>query len=469
MMTASRLLIACLLLLSIVTGCGKAEKKTESTASTDTLVYEPKTYVELKHPDWSKNATIYEVNLRQYTPEGTFNAFATHLPRLKAMGVDIIWLMPIHPIGVQNRKGSLGNPYSVKDYYGINPELGTMADFKALVATIHRMGMHVILDWVTSHSALDNKLATEHPDWYTKTPIGPVQPTPGYDQTDLAYFDYSKPGIREYMAKALIHWVRETDIDGYRCEVPESIPVDFWENARKELDAIKPVFMLAEREARDLHKRSFDMTYSWSLYDQLHNATNKKGVSGLVDYMANEASPFPQNGYRMLFTDNHDKNSWTGAPYTQFSKGLEACIILTGTLDGMPLVYSGQEAGNPKQLELFEKDAIEWRKHPNADLFKKLFALKHKNHALWNGAEGGEVVRIVNDKPEQIISFSREKAGDRVVVIVNMSDKQTIVALQTQKQAGTYQNVFKPTKNVLTGKDRFAMAPWGYAVLTTSF
>ncbi|RYF57368.1 MAG: alpha-amlyase, partial [Cytophagaceae bacterium] len=244
------------------------------------------------------------------------------------------------------------------------------------------------------------------------------------------------------------------------------MPVDFWENARKELDAIKPVFMLAEWESRDLHKRAFDMTYSWSLYDQMHNTTmEKKGIGGLVEYMAHDVSTFPQDGYRMLFTDNHDKNSWTGTPFTQFGKGLEACIVLTGTVNGMPLVYSGQEAGNPKQLTFFEKDSIEWKKHPNFDLYKKLFALKHQNHALWNGAEGGEMVRIVNDKPDQVISFSREKAGNRVVVIVNMSDKQTIVALQSKNQAGTYQNLFKPMQNVLTGKDRFAMTPWGYTVL----
>ncbi len=383
------------------------------------------------------------------------------------MGVDIIWLMPIHPIGVKNRKGTLGNPYSVKDYYGINPELGTMADFKALVAKIHSMGLHVILDWAANQSALDNALVAEHPDWYTKTPRSNPPLTPGYDRGDVIDFDYNKPGLREYMTKALTHWVRETGIDGYRCDGAESIPVDFWENARRGLGAIKPVFMLAEREARDLHKRAFDMTYSWSLYDQMHSvATDKKGVGGLAAYMAQDSSAFPRDGYRMLFTDTHDKNAWTGAPYSQFGKGLEACMVLTGTLNGMPMVYSGQEAGNPKQLEFFEKDPIDWKKHPNVDVYKKLFALKHKNHALWNGAEGGEMVRIVNDKPDQVISFSREKAGDRVVVIANMSDKKLIVALQTKQQAGKYANVFKPIQNVLSGKDRFGMAPWGYVVLS---
>ena len=468
MIPVYRLLAISLLLLLTVTGCDKTTQKTgQPTDNASSEVYQPHPYVELKHPEWSKNATIYQVNLRQYTPEGTFNAFAVHLPRLKEMGVDILWLMPIHPIGVKNRKGTLGSPYSVKDYYGINPELGTMADFKALVTKIHGMGMHVILDWVANHSAWDNALTVEHPDWYTKTADGNFQPTPWYDWEDIIDFDYNKPGIRQYMTNALTHWVRETGIDGYRCDVAGFMPVDFWENARKELDAIKPVFMLAEWESRDLHKRAFDMTYSWSLYDQLHNATvAKKGIGGVVEYMAHDVSTFPPDGYRMLFTDNHDKNSWTGTPFTQFGKGLEVSMVLAGTVNGMPLVYSGQEAGNPRQLKFFDKDPITWRKHPFADLYKTLFALKHKNHALWNGAEGGEMIRIVNDKPGQILSFSREKNGDRVVVIANLSNEQTIVSLQTKQQAGTYANVFKPAKNVLTGKDRFAMAPWGYTVLT---
>ncbi|MEZ0609830.1 alpha-amylase family glycosyl hydrolase [Fibrella sp. WM1] len=463
--------LALLLVLFTAAGCDKTGSSSTSKATTpaDASVYQPHPYVELKHPDWSKNATIYQVNIRQYTPEGTFKAFEAHLPRLKAMGVDILWLMPIHPIGVKNRKGTLGSPYSVKDYYGVNPEYGNMADFKALVANIHSMGMHVILDWVANHSAWDNALTTEHPDWYTKTAEGNFQPTPWYDWEDIIDFDYNQPGIRQYMTNALTYWVKETDIDGYRCDVAGFMPVDFWDNARRELDAIKPVFMLAEWESRDLHKHAFDMTYSWSLYDQMHNTTvDKKGISGLVEYMAHDVNTFPQDGYRMLFTDNHDKNSWTGTPFTQFGKGLEACIVLTGTINGMPLVYSGQEAGNPKQLKFFEKDSINWKTHPFADLYKKLFALKHSNHALWNGAEGGEMVRIFNDKPDQVISFAREKAGDRVVVIVNMSDKPTLVALRSKQQAGTYTNVFKPIKNTLTGADRFGMAAWGYVVLSST-
>ncbi|MFC4413093.1 alpha-amylase family glycosyl hydrolase [Kaistella carnis] len=208
-------------------------------AQTKDLRYQPKENVEITHPEWSKNATIYEVNVRQYTPEGTFKAFENHLPRLKKMGVDIIWLMPIHPIGVQNRKGTLGSYYSVKDFYGINSEFGTMKDFQHLVDKIHAMGMYVIIDWVGNHSAWDNSLATQHPDWYTKTREGNFQPTPWYDWGDVIDFDYDNPDLRKYMTEALKYWVKETNIDGYRADVAGFIPTDFWENARQELDLIK--------------------------------------------------------------------------------------------------------------------------------------------------------------------------------------------------------------------------------------
>jgi cyclomaltodextrinase len=183
--------------LFLLSACKERTATIKSEGPT-TDPYTPKAYVELKHPEWTKNATIYEVNVRQYTPEGTFKAFESHLPRLKEMGIDIIWLMPIHPIGVEKRKGTLGSEYSVKDYYGVNSEYGTMDDFKALVKKIHSMGMFVILDWVANHSAWDNPLAQEHPDWYTKTPEGNFQPTPWYDWDDVIDFDYNVPAMRKY-------------------------------------------------------------------------------------------------------------------------------------------------------------------------------------------------------------------------------------------------------------------------------
>lgn len=333
--------IAAAILFSALISCNTDKSTKESTADP----YTPKSYVELKHPEWSKNATIYEVNIRQFTPEGTFKAFEAHLPRIKDMGIDIIWLMPIHPIGEKNRKGTLGSEYSVKDYLGVNPEYGTMDDFKALVKKIHDMGMYVILDWVANHSAWDNQLATEHPDWYTKTPEGEFQPTPWYDWSDVIDFDYNVPAMRKYMTEALKFWVKEADVDGYRCDVAGFIPVDFWENARKELDAIKPVFMLAEWESRDLYKRSFDMTYSWSLWDKMHQATvGKRGAGILTEYMAHDVGSVPKDAYRMTFTDNHDKNSWEGTQYSNFGDGLQACMVFCTVVNGMPMVYGGQEA-----------------------------------------------------------------------------------------------------------------------------
>ncbi len=459
-----------ILIIVLLAACqdSKKEKNNSMTKKTENR-YQPKPYVELKHPVWSKNATIYEANIRQYTPEGTFDAFAKHLPRLKDMGIDIIWLMPINPIGVKNRKGTLGSYYSVKDYYGVNPSFGTLEDLKNLVSKIHNMGMHVIIDWVANHSAWDNPLTTEHPEWYSKTKEGKFQPTPWYDWDDIIDFDYNQSGLRKYMTEALIYWVKEADIDGYRCDVAGFIPNEFWENVRTELEKIKPVFMLAEWESRDLHKRAFDMTYSWSLYDKMKDAcTGGRGIGGIIEYLAHDINTFPQNGYRMTFTDNHDKNSWDGTPYTIFGKGLHAAMVMCSVVNGMPLVYSGQEAGLNKSLSFFEKDTIIWKKNVNTEIFKKLFALKHKNQALWNGKFGGEMIRVFNDRPNQIISFFREKNGDKVLPIINFSNKPVSVKLQTKNENGTYKELFTKKEYELSGNDIFNLKPWGYLVLTNN-
>jgi len=224
--------------------------------------YMPQPYVKITHPDWSRNATLYQLNTRQFTPEGTFRAAEKQLPRLKALGIDIVWLMPIHPIGEQNRKGSLGSPYSVRDYFGVNPEFGTLDDLKHFVEAAHAQGMYVILDWVANHTAWDNPIRTEHPEWYERDYKGEFRPTPWWDWSDIIDLDYNQRGVREYMTRALKYWVREAGIDGYRCDVAGFVPVDFWNNARRELDAIKPVFMLAEWESRDLHAEAFE---SWLL------------------------------------------------------------------------------------------------------------------------------------------------------------------------------------------------------------
>ncbi len=429
--------------------------------------YSPKKYVEISNPEWVKNATIYELNIRQFSKEGNFKAVEKELPRLKKMGIDIIWLMPIQPIGMKNRKGSLGSYYSVRDYLGVNPEFGTEEDFINLVKAIHNQGMYVILDWVANHSSWDNALATQHPEWYTKTRNGNFQSTPWRDYDDIIDFDYSKPGLRKYMTDALKYWVKEYNIDGYRCDVASFVPIDFWENARKELETIKPVFMLAEAEDKELHRKAFDATYNWTLWNILHQiAINNKSVKTLSEaYIAEHISIFPKEGIRMNFIDNHDKNSWEGTQFMNFGDALKAATVFTIMMDGMPLVYSGQEAGLNRALQFFERDPIEWKKHELEDIYTTLFNLKHKNQALWNGKYGGEMIRIMNDKMDQVIAFVREKNGDKVLTFMNLSKDEVTVNFDTSLDMGIYRNAFIGKDQKISEKTTLTLRPWDYLIL----
>ena len=432
--------------------------------------YQPKKYVELTNPEWVKNATVYELNVRQFSQEGTFKAVEKQLPRLKKMGIDIIWLMPVQPIGEVNRKGTLGSYYSVKDYLDVNPEFGTKKDFQNLVNAIHKQGMYVILDWVANHSSWDNHLVKDHPDWYIKSREGKFEPTPWRDYDDIIDFDYSKPELRKYMTDALKFWVKEYNIDGYRCDMASFVPIEFWENARKELWELKPVFMLAEAEDRELHRNAFDATFNWTLWNFLHQIAmgNKNPENMAGAYIAEHVSIFPKEGIRMNFIDNHDKNSWEGNQYSNFGDGLKASIVFTALFDGMPLVYNGQEAGLDRSLQFFEKDPIVWKKHENEELYTKLFALKHKNLALWNGKWGGEMVRIKNDKMNEVIAFVREKNGDKVISIFNLSKKPVSVNLDTSFDAGTYTNLFSGKQQTLQKNTSMNLQPWEYLVLHNS-
>ena len=272
------------------------------------------------------------------------------------------------------------------------------------------------------------------------------------------------------MTEALKFWVKEYDIDGYRCDVASFVPIDFWENARKELDAIKPVFMLAEAEDKELHRKAFDATYNWTLWNILHQiAINNKSVKTLGEaYIAEHVSIFPKEGIRMNFIDNHDKNSWEGNQYSNFGPALKAVTVFTVMMDGTPLVYSGQEAGLDRSLLFFERDPIEWKKHENEALYTTLFALKHKNQALWNGKYGGEMVRIMNDKMDQIISFVREKNGDKVITLINLSREKVQVSFDTSYDAGTYINLFSGKPQQISKKMTRTMEPWEYLVLHQS-
>ena len=429
--------------------------------------YQPKSYVEITTPDWVKNATLYELNIRQFSQEGTFAAVEKQLPRLKKLGIDIIWLMPIHPIGELHRKGRLGSYYSVKNYLEINPEFGTEEEFRSLVKAIHDLGMFVILDWVANHTSWDNNLVSEHPDWYMRSRKDTFQSTRWRDYDDIIELDYKHPELRKYMIDALKYWVKEFDIDGYRCDIASFVPIDFWENARTELDKIKPVFMLAEAEDKDLHRRAFDATYNWTLWNILHQiATNNNSVKTLSEaYLAEHVSIFPKEGIRTNFIDNHDKNSWEGTPQTNFGEALKAVTVFTFMMDGIPLIYNGQEAGSNRSLEFFEKDPIIWQSHDNETFYSIMLNLKHHNQALWNGKFGGEIVRIMNDKMDQVMSFVREKNGDKVLVFINLSKESVVVQFDTSFDKGSYMNLFSNTQQQVDGTLVIEMAPWDYAVL----
>jgi glycosidase len=438
-----------------------------SQNQTNSDLYQPQPYVKLTHPEWSKNATIYQINTQQFSKEGTFRAAEKQLPRLKELGVDIVWLMPIHEIGKKNRKGTLGSPYSVKDYYSVNPEFGNIEDLKSFVKAAHKLGMYVILDWVANHTAWDNELTKTHPEWYEKDYKGDFRPTPWWDWSDIINLDYKQPGLRKYMTEALKYWVKEADIDGYRCDVAGFVPVDFWNNVRKELDAIKPVFMLAEWESRDLHAEAFDMTYAWSWDEKMHKIAmgEAKDLSGLFVYYSWNESAFPANSMRMIFVSNHDKNAWEGTEFERFGNALQAAIVLSVVGEGMPLIYNGQEAGNTKRLEFFEKDPIVWKEHPNGELYKKLFALKHKNTALWNAKWGATMIHVPNSVPEKVLSFVRQNEKDKVFAVLNFSDKPQTVTFKDEKLfSGKYTEYFSGKVSELNGSTKLELKPWSYQV-----
>jgi glycosidase len=389
------------------------------------------------HVAWAKNANIYEVNIRQFTPEGTITAFEKHLPRLKNMGVKILWLMPVQPIGKQNRKGTLGSYYSIRDYTAVNPEFGTMGEFKRMVRTAQGMGMKVILDWVANHTAWDHPWVTAHPEWYKRNAAGEVV-SYNFDNgreieywTDVVGLDYKQDALWPAMIEAMTFWVRETGIDGFRCDVAMLMPEPFWAKARVELDAIKPVFMLAEAAEPGLHVRAFDATYHWKLQELLVEiAKGKKTGDDLRRFYANPDPAFAPDAWRMNFTSNHDINSWHGNDVENYGARFEVFAVLAATLPGIPLVYGGQEGMLDKRIAFFEKDAIVWKGYPNAALYTRLLTLKTKHPALWNGTAGGALTFAETGSPH-VVAFTRTRGRHKVLVVANLSNITHVTAFGT--------------------------------------
>ncbi len=438
------------ILAFIFFACQPASKKTEN----------PQGHI----PEWSKNAVLYEVNIRQYTPEGTFKAFEAHLPRLKELGVDILWIMPVHPISVKNRKGSLGSYYAVKDYKGINPEFGNLNDFKNLVKKAHELGFKVIIDWVANHTGWDNNWITEHKDWYSQDSLGNVIP-PNPDWSDIADLNFDSKPMRSAMIDAMKYWVKETNIDGFRCDVAWGVPQDFWETATASLDSIKPVYMLAEDEDHpDFLKKSFVSNYAWKLHHIMNDvAQGKKSAADIQKYYTDSVNKYADGSFPMQFITNHDENSWAGSEYERMGNAVKTFATLTFTLEGIPLIYSGQEAGLKKRLLFFEKDTINWKNLEMQSFYQSLIKLKHNNQALWNGTSGGASKFLATNIPAKVLAFVREKGKNQVVSVFNFSAEPVEFTLQ-MPQEGEFKEYFSGVKVTLGKESSLNLDKWGFKI-----
>jgi len=419
-------------------------------------------------PTWANSATIYEVNVRQYTEAGTFKAFEANLPRLQKLGVKILWLMPINPISKLNRKGTLGSPYSIADYKGINPEFGSAADFKSLMTKAHALGFKVILDWVANHSGWDNAW-TLNKSWYHTDSDGNIIP-PNNDWTDVAWLNYKNQDMRKAMIDAMAYWVRTFDVDGFRADVAGGVPTDFWKQANTQLQAIKPLFMLAEdQSSSSLLDDAFITNYNWELKDLLNSvATGNKDRTDFENMATNQSFNYPTRSFPMNFITNHDENSWSGTEFDRLGAAVPAMAALTFTYPGIPLIYSGQEVGNTKRLAFFEKDLIPGLTIANAttSFYTKLVSLKNKNAALWNNS-AAKLVSTPNDN-KSVISYSRTSGANKVITLINASGSTQKVTLDLSKLGASYYlfstGKLATLKNTLT----LTLKPWQYEIYSSA-
>ena len=424
---------------------------------------EPKTSNENKAEqksahEWAKNSSIYEVNIRQYTPEGNFEAFLAHMEEIRDLGSDILWFMPIHPIGEKNRKGGLGSYYSIKDYKAVNPNFGTKDDFKQLVDSAHAMGFKVILDWVANHTAWDHHWVKDHPGFYTADSNGnrPVVPE-GTDWTDVADLNYENKELQTAMIDAMQYWVREFDIDGYRCDVAGFVPMEFWKKAVDSLQKIKPVFMLAEWDEPKMHK-AFHMTYAWGFHHILKQIAEGGDPKKLVyAYYEDEQNRYPDSAYRMYFITNHDENSWKNSVFERYGEDVELLAILTFTLDGMPLVYSGQEVGMDQSLKFFDKDTIEWKNSMWRTFYSQLLDLHENVPALWNGAYGAKAKWVKS--PNGVLAYKRLLDDQGIYVYLNFSNRKVELPVEDLDM-----RVYMSSDESGIAKDTLTLPPKGYYI-----
>ena len=420
--------------------------------------------------EFLQQAVIYEVNVRQFG-EGTFKEVTNHLPRLSELGVDILWLMPIHPISELNKKGELGSPYSVANYLEVNPEYGTEEDLRELIKQAHSKNMLVILDWVANHTGWDNPWIYENPDWYTKDQDGKITYPPGTDWTDVADLNFDNQEMQEAMIQAMEYWVKYFDVDGFRADVAHSVPVEFWNKASERLHQIKDVFMLAEDGGdMELLETAFDTNYAWSLQGLFNGfGTPYLNASDFRWAMQSQAEQYVNGKYQMIFIDNHDENSWQATVFTRFGDNVKNLALLSFTIPGMPLIYSGNEIGLDRQLLFFEKDPIvfpdqaDWGKSEWEIFYEQLVDLKTQNPALWTAGAGGEL-KVLHEEDTFFLAFARSYQGNDVVVLINLSPEEQTQALELGDYAGDYQDFF--SKQSMTLEPAMTLPANSFLVLT---
>lgn len=425
-------------------------------------------------PEWSRDANIYEVNIRQFTPEGTLDAFRAHLPRLEALGVEILWLMPIYPISEARRKGSLGSYYAVSDYNAINPNFGTKEDFRELVTEVHDRGMKLILDFVANHTGWDHHWITEHPEYYTQDEAGniidPINPETGtsWGWTDVADLNYRNQDLRAAMVDELLYWIDSFDIDGYRMDVAGEVPIEFWSYATDQMRLAKPdIFLLAEAEKPQLRNREFfSADYGWELHHLLNQlAQGEVSPRQLIRWHKEDGTEY-NHGFHMQFITNHDENSWSGTVYERMGENVAPGAVIAFTFDGMPLIYGGQEAGLDKRLAFFEKDLISWSDTSRYGFYRALLRTKKENPALWNGIAGGELQVLETPHPRKTMAYARVKGERSVLVFLNLDIMAYEFSFENADLAGNYRDIFTGEPVELSAGSTFELPPHGYRVLS---
>ena len=440
-------------------------------------------------PDVEENAVIYEVNIRQYSPEGTFNAFTKDIPQLRELGVKIIWVMPIFPISQTKRKATggddskfasempaaeqhkyLGSYYAVSDFKKVNPEFGTIEDFRNLVKTAHDNGIYVILDWVPNHTGWDHVWIKNHPEYYTKNAKGeiidPINPETGksWGWSDVADLNYDNQGLRKEMTADMLHWIKNENIDGFRCDVASNVPLDFWQQAIPQLRKEKNIFMLAEAWEPELLKDGlFDMAYGWEVHHTMNRiAQGKNTVKDWDKLILDNQKKYNTNDILMNFVDNHDENSWNGTTKSRLAKAEEAMTALSYVMPGMPLIYSGNEYGLNHSLKFFEKDSIPKTKGAAWELRRKLGKLKTDNSALNGGKKSASYKKIATPNDTEILAFEREKNGEKIIYIANLSDKTISTSLPIN---GEFVDFITGKKIIFDAKLNTQLQPWQYYIL----